>query len=407
MNEYKILPSYNLIKINLSPEIWLKSMKVRIRMTKTLMRNVKKALNKSGVNFHKFQLSKDTSRVFFFFNNKDINNAMMVLNRVFGIESYSPALRTSNRMKNITERTIEVCKEILRKNDTFALRVKRSGVHEYSSLDVAQKVGKAVLENFPNLNLKVNLTNPNKVIYIEVRDEFSYIFTDVLKTQWEGLPIEGYNKIMCMDVGRLNDLLASFLLMRRGCELYPVLFLLTDDDKAIESRLFNWKEVLNYMPFSFLNVRIINLFRILEQVKDKIQDQKNICAICRTIRFDIISRILNDNHANDLKGIKAISDGINLYNLTKCPDEVDLQSIAINYLFSQYPIFTPIIAFDEPIIKNFLSMISIDLKTIEYCYFRPKNQEINKQELKTLYKSLNLKDLILDTLKEMKLIKLS
>ncbi|GAJ05261.1 unnamed protein product, partial [marine sediment metagenome] len=32
-----------------------------------------------------------------------------------------------------------------------------------------------------------------------------------------------------MDVGRLNDLIAGFLLMRRGSEIYPVLFDITED----------------------------------------------------------------------------------------------------------------------------------------------------------------------------------
>ena len=97
------LKLYNVIKINPSSEIWLKSMRVKIRMLKTLMQNVKISLTRSKISFHKYQLSKDSARIFFFLRNEDINKALEVLKNVFGIYSFSPALRTSNTMKNIAE----------------------------------------------------------------------------------------------------------------------------------------------------------------------------------------------------------------------------------------------------------------------------------------------------------------
>ena len=154
MKQYNILKQYNLIKINPSPEIWLKSMKVRMRMVKTLTNNIKQSLKRSGITYHKFQLSKDSTRIFFFFGNEDIQKAMDLLEKVFGIDSFSPALRTSQNLKNIVQRTLEICEDILDKNDTFAIRVKRSGMHDYTSQDVAKKVGQAVLDTFSGLNLK-------------------------------------------------------------------------------------------------------------------------------------------------------------------------------------------------------------------------------------------------------------
>ncbi|MGB5911631.1 MAG: THUMP domain-containing protein, partial [Promethearchaeia archaeon] len=170
-NSY-ILKQYNLILIRYG-EIWLKSQKVKIRMLKILINNIRKMLKKRNIPFHKYQLSKDSSRVLFFFKNDDISRALELLKNVFGIYSVSPALRTSNRLDNICERAIEVGRYILKKDDTFAIRVKRSGKHDYTSMDVAKIVGKTILDTFSNLELKVNLTSPNKVIFVEVRDDFS------------------------------------------------------------------------------------------------------------------------------------------------------------------------------------------------------------------------------------------
>ena len=98
MEDKLILKQYNLILIRYA-EIWLKSQKVKIRMLKYLMNNIKNVLKRKAIPFNKYQMSKDSARVFFFFNNKDINNAINVLINAFGVHSISPAIRTSNKLK--------------------------------------------------------------------------------------------------------------------------------------------------------------------------------------------------------------------------------------------------------------------------------------------------------------------
>ena len=235
MKEYLNLNYYNLILIRYN-EIWLKSTKIKMRMIKALTNNIKSLLNRKKISFHKYQISNDSTRLLFFFNNEDIDRVIELLHYCFGIHSFSPALRTSNKIKNISERAIEIAEEIIKEGDTFALRVKRSGTHEYSSRDIAVKVGQAIVDHFKKLeiNLKVNLSNPDKQIFIEVRDQFSYLFTDIIYSKWGGLPIESNKKIACMDIGRLNDLLAGFIIMRRGCQIYPILFDLTENDDIFQ-----------------------------------------------------------------------------------------------------------------------------------------------------------------------------
>ncbi|MFX1288718.1 MAG: hypothetical protein ACFFFY_09205, partial [Promethearchaeota archaeon] len=71
------LKRYNLVLIRYS-EIWLKSQKVKIRMLKYLISNIGNILKRRGIRFNKYQISKDSSRIFFFFNNEDIPNAIKV-----------------------------------------------------------------------------------------------------------------------------------------------------------------------------------------------------------------------------------------------------------------------------------------------------------------------------------------
>jgi len=401
----EVLKQYNLILIRYG-EVWLKSQKVKIRMLKVLMNNIKRMLKRDGIAFSKYQLSKDSSRIFFFFKNEEILRALSILLNSFGIHSISPALRTSSNLKNITDRTVEIAKEILVENDTFALRVKRSGKHDYSSMDVAIAVGQAIIDEFEELNVKVNLTNPKKTIFIEIRQEFSYLFTTIIETKWGGLPIETQKKIIVMDVGRLNDLIAGFLLMRRGSQIYPILFNVMDDGDKTIKWYSNWKEVFNYVPFNYLLLRKIDIVEILKYVSKNLAKKQYLCAICRLIRLEIISKLIKESKFPDFGKIRAISDGVGSVKNSVCPDNVDLESIMLSHLFSECPIFTPTIGFSLSRIKNSVSKISKSLKLFDYCQFKPKNQDFNKEELVKIYKSLKLEPLIEQSLKNMEFIKI-
>jgi thiamine biosynthesis protein ThiI len=358
------------------------------------MNNIKNILERNDIPFHKYQISKDSARVFFFFNNKDIPSAIKTLKNAFGVHSISPTIRTSNRLKNITERTIEVANEVLKKNDSFALRVKRSGSHDYTSMEVARIVGKAILDRFPELNLKVNLTNPKKQIYIEVRGEFTYIFSQVIKSKWGGLPIEPQKKMLVMDVGRLNDLIAGFLLLRRGGEIYPVLINVNENDANNEIWVSNWREVGEYIPYSRFQLINIKINHILKKLASELEEHQYFCGICRFIRFEIALKIINNPNIHFHEKIRATVDGSSLSCSSSCPDSIDLDTLANNNLISRFPIFTPLIGFSNEHLVNLSMRISSNLKRINYCPFKPENQEFDKERLKSIYNSLNLGNLI-------------
>ena len=377
-----------------------------MRMLRILINNIKKMLKKENVIFLKYQISKDSSRIFFFFKNEDIPKAIEVLRNVFGIYSLSPCLRTSNKLENISQRAIEIGNYILKEKDSFAIRVKRSGKHDYSSIEVANIVGKAILDNFDNLDLKVNLTSPKKVIFVEIRDEFSYLFSEKLKSNWGGLPIEKRKKVAVMDIGRLSDLISGFLLMKRGCVVYPVLFEMTQKTELFNIWLSNWKEIANYFPFSPFTLKKVNLLDILNIVLKKIKNKKYICGICILIRFDILSRLLRTMSTNSDIKIRGITDGVSLNRSTLCPDHIDLDSIALNHLFSNYPIFTPIIGLDLDEIDDIICNISKDLKEFDYCELKPKEQEFELNIMENLYKSLELADIIQQAIQKMEEIRI-
>ena len=406
MEKLHLLKQYNLVIIRYS-EIWLKSQKVKIRMLKILMENIKNALNRNGIPFNKYQLSKDSSRIFFFFKNNDMRNAIDVLKKVFGIFSISPTLRTSNDINNIGERVIEIAKEILQKGDTFALRVRRSGNHDYTSIDVARIIGTKIIEELSEYDLKVNLSNPKKKIFIEIRDDFSYIFSQIIKTPWVGLPIESPKKMFVMDVGRIYDLIAGFMLMKRGSNIYPILFRMINNEENNNIWESNWRELLTYTPYSNFTLVKINLLEILEKIIPKINNPELICGICRLTRFKLIGNLKSKLEAKRYDKIRAFTDGLTLTNTSYCDDNVDLESIASNYLFSDYPIFTPLIGFNAEEINNLKEKISSNLKIIDFCKLKPQNQNYNQVEILKVFNDLGIDPLIDEALINMTKISIS
>ena len=136
----------------------------------------------------------------------------------------------------------------------------------------------------------------------------------------------------------------------------------------------------------------------------KIQSKKYLCGICKLVRLEILSKLIESRTSNT--NIRAITDGVSLNNSTLCPDYVDLNSIALNYLFSIYPIFTPLIGLDLNEIDDLSKKISPNLKEFDYCDFKPKNQEFDLKRLKELYQSLELSDLIQQNLQNIEHIKI-
>ncbi len=66
-------------------------------------------------------------------------------------------------------------------NQSFAVRAKRCGTHDFTSMDVASWVGQAVIDSFMEATgkrLTVNLDEPDVIVRVEVRDKMFWLGID-------------------------------------------------------------------------------------------------------------------------------------------------------------------------------------------------------------------------------------
>lgn len=147
------------------------------------------------------------------------------LSQVFGVSSLSPALETSSNLDEILNISTQLARSTVRHGESFAVRCRRVGNHHYSSQEVCRAVGDRILTALPQLNLSVDLTRPERTLELEIRDQKTYSFTDVIRGVG-GLPLGTQPKLVCLLKGDTYSAVACWMTMKRGCP--PILVHVND-----------------------------------------------------------------------------------------------------------------------------------------------------------------------------------
>lgn len=98
---------------------------------------------------------------------KVILNNVEEAEKVLVIEAQSRA-----RIKDIVDAVINIVRERISSNETFAVRTTRRGTHDFTSIDVNVAVGAKVKEV---TEAEVDLDFPQKIVWIEILQEEAYI----------------------------------------------------------------------------------------------------------------------------------------------------------------------------------------------------------------------------------------
>ena len=152
-------------------EIGLKSKAVRERFQRILVSNIQTHFMKMNLECRTFS---DYGRVYLWTENAE--DARTILRRVFGIVSFSEVVETTSDMEDIKKIAIDISKDLLSKGTHFAVRARRTGQHDFTSVDLGRDVGSAIYLANEELELKVNLTKPEVEVFVETRQNKTYLF---------------------------------------------------------------------------------------------------------------------------------------------------------------------------------------------------------------------------------------
>ena len=238
---------------------------------------IRSALNEHEVPFD--NVRNEFGRIFIVTTSAE--DAAQVASRVFGVVSTSPVVETSADIKDILDVGEQLALSKFKKGRSFAVEGRRYGTHEYSSQKMRGLLGERLLEGHPELELTVDLSDPEQSIYVEVREERTYIFTETVKGVG-GMPTGTQGKVVCTISTGLDSPIAAFKIMKRGT--VPVFVYFDNsphsDAKCEEVAIKQAQLLANYIYGYKVKMYIVPHWPDLEEAIDK-GPIKMTCIFCK------------------------------------------------------------------------------------------------------------------------------
>lgn len=229
----------NVLFIKLSPHFFLKSENTRRYFAKKLHENIACALKRNKIQFGKISIERQ--RAFLYSENHDA--CLKVLRRVFGIHSIAPAYEFEfSNIDELSSIAVAFFENRFKEAETFAVECSRTGLHYFTSQDVERKVGAEIVRAY---GLKVNLKRPDRLLSIEIQNSIARIYVDETRC-FGGLPTGVEGSIAMHFYGKKEELACAWLLLRKGCNVFPIAKGERKKVEAIVKKLVPWNAYRNF-----------------------------------------------------------------------------------------------------------------------------------------------------------------
>ncbi|MFD3258472.1 tRNA uracil 4-sulfurtransferase ThiI [Paenibacillus lentus] len=169
------------------------------------------------------EIKKEYGRIYVVLNGESATKITDVLKNVFGVTSISPVKVASSDIEEITAQAIDFIESMnITKETTFKVNARRVWKKfPVSSQEMNQIISSPILKACPHL--KVDVHHPEIELRIEVREQGTYLFSDVVPAAG-GFPRGTNGKAMLLLSGGIDSPVAGWSAMRRGLEIECVHF---------------------------------------------------------------------------------------------------------------------------------------------------------------------------------------
>lgn len=185
-----------------------------------LVRNIERALSRwSGVTVRRIggriliSVEEATSDI------------LAALQRVFGVLSLSHALQVPSDIDAMTHASLTCLDKTVvpdHETPTFKMEVKRADKRfPMKSPEIAEELGYRLLQAKPLW--RVNVHNPLVTVYVEVRDEGTFVYSEKLPAVG-GMPVGTSGRVGLLLSGGIDSPVAGWLAMKRGAEVDGIHF---------------------------------------------------------------------------------------------------------------------------------------------------------------------------------------
>ena len=329
--------------VKLFPEIMVKSKPVRKQLTTAVRRNIAAGLKKIDEDIkvvsHWDYIDVETQS-----EDENVQQELRKkLTQIPGIHAFSEV--EQHEYKDFDDTLVKVA-EVYKKrleNKTFVVRVKRSGEHDFRSLDLERFLGGGLLRRVEGA--KVQLKNPDETVMIEVKD--TKLFIAKGRTLGAGgFPVGVQGRVLSLISGGFDSPVASYLMMKRGCKVDYLFFNL--GGKAHELGV---KEICYHLNEKFSdgyqsNVITVDFSEIVKELLTKVQE-KFRGVLLKRMMFKVANMITAQHNYEGLvtgESLAQVSSQTltNLNTITEAAESI---------------VFRPVLTFDKLEIINLAEKI--------------------------------------------------
>lgn len=153
------------------------------------------------------------------FDGFDVDEIISRLKKVFGIHSFSVALKVNSDMNAIYKAAEEVCLD----NGSFKVETHRADkAFPLNSLQISAEIGGRLLNKFKNLSVDVH--NPQFVINIDVRENGTTLVFNKFFKGAGGMPVGSSGKGLLLISGGIDSPVAGHMIAKRGMQINCIHF---------------------------------------------------------------------------------------------------------------------------------------------------------------------------------------
>ena len=247
-------------------------------------------------------ITKNRVRMFIDPKDNDIDELIAITKNIFGIHSIVIAYKIESNIDMINSSVLEAIKEV--NFNTFKVETDRADKSfPINSMELSRRLGSLILRN--TKDKKVDVHNPDYLLKVEIRSDYTYIYTKEIKALG-GYPVGVAGTGLLMLSGGIDSPVAGYMAMKRGIKLECIYF--ESPPHTSPQALNKVKKLVSilnkYQPS--IKLHVINFTEIQESIYKHI-DPTYMITIMRRMMYRISEEIMKKR--NDLVLINGESVG--------------------------------------------------------------------------------------------------
>ena len=334
-------------------------------------------------------------RAYINLNGVDHNLVIDRLNEVVGLYSYSLCKEVRKDIDDIAKWAVTIINSYIEENNVkshFSFKVEtHRGDKRFplTSLEISSKVASIILPQIPLMGVDVH--NPDLTLFIDLRNEGAYIYTNSIKGLG-GYPSGVGGNALLMMSGGIDSPVAGFLTIRKGVKISAIHYASPPYTSPLAlQKVIDLLEVISkYQEGLEIDLYVVPFTDIQTEIHNK-ANNIFLVTIMRRMMYKIASLLCKE------KGFDAIVNGESIGQVAS----QTLESMNVVNEVTNIPILRPLCAMDKNEIIDVARKINtydISIRPYEDCctvfvpehpIIKPKLEDVLAEEAKC-----NLDDLI-------------